>query len=81
MNRERRLERLTEHFGPPLTLEQLADRAIAALERDPSVFEVDGVPIWKIEQRLDKEIATLKEEEGDASGGYRKSAGQTVFLA
>jgi len=64
MNRERRLERLTEHFGPPLTLEELADRAIAALERDRNVFEVDGIPIWQIEQRLDKEIRRL-EEEGD----------------
>jgi len=63
MNRERRLSRLIEHFGPPLTLEQLADRAIAALERDPSVLEVDGVPIWQIRQRLDKEIARLKEKE------------------
>jgi len=65
MNRERRLARLTEHFGPGLTLEQLADRAIAALEKDPSVFEVDGVPIWEIQQRLTKEIAKRKEEEDD----------------
>jgi len=65
VNRERRLERLTEFFTPGLTLEQLADRAIAALERDPSVFEVDGVPIWEIQQRLTKEIARLKEEEDD----------------
>ncbi len=63
MNRERRLERLTEYFGPALTLEELADRAINALERDPNVVEVDGVPIWQIRQRLNKEIARLKEED------------------
>jgi len=63
MNRERRLERLTEYFGPALTLEELADRAITALERDRNVFEVDGVPIWEIQQRLDKEIRRLKEED------------------
>jgi len=63
MNRERRLERLTEYFGPALTLEELADRAITALERDPNVLEVDGVPIWEIRQRLNKEIARLKEED------------------
>ena len=63
MNRERRLSRLTEYFGPALTLEELADRAISALEADPSVFEVDGIPIWEIQQRLDKEIARLKEED------------------
>jgi len=63
VNRERRLSRLTEHFGSALTLEQLADRAIAALERDPNVFEVDGIPIWQIQQRLNTEIAKLKEEE------------------
>jgi len=63
MNRERRLERLTEYFGPALTLEELADRAITALERDPNVLEVDGVPIWQIRQRLNKEIARLKEED------------------
>jgi len=65
MNRERRLERLTEYFTPRLTLEQLADRAISALERDPNVLEVDGVPIWEIRQRLDKEIARLQTEEDD----------------
>jgi len=65
VNRERRLERLTEYFTPGLTLEQLAARAIAALEKDRNVFEVDGVPIWEIQQRLDKEIARLKEEEDD----------------
>jgi len=67
MNRERRLARLTEYFTPALTLEQLADRAIAALERDPSVFEVDGIPIWQISQRLDKEIARLEEGDDEAS--------------
>jgi len=63
MNRERRLSRLTEHFTPRPSLEQLADRAIAALEKDPSVFEVDGVPIWEIQQRLNREIARLEKEE------------------
>jgi len=63
VNRERRLARLTEHFAPRPTLEQLADRAIAALERDPTVLEVDGVPIWEIHKWLDEEIARLKEEE------------------
>jgi len=67
MNRDKRLERLTEYFTPPRTLEELATQAIAALERDPSVFEVDGVPIWEIRQRLDKEIARLKEEDSEAS--------------
>jgi len=65
MNRERRLERLTEYFGPALTLEELADRAISALEADPNVDQVDGVPIWEIRQRLTTEIARLKEEEDD----------------
>jgi len=65
VNRERRLSRLTEYFGPALTLEQLADRAITALEADPTVHQIDGVPIWKIQQRLDKEIARQKEEEED----------------
>jgi len=64
-SQDRRLDKLTEHFTLRPSLEQLADRAIAALERDPSVFEVDGVPIWQIEQRLTKEIARLKEEEDD----------------
>jgi len=63
--RERRLERLTEYFGPALALEELADRAITALERDPNVLEVDGVPIWQIQQWLNKEIARLKEEDDD----------------
>jgi len=65
VNRERRLERLTEHFAPTPTLEELADRAIHALEADPNAFEVDGVPIWEIQQRLTKEIARRKEEEDD----------------
>jgi len=65
VNREARLARLTEHFGPPLTLEQLADRAIAALEKEPRVFEVDGVPIWESQQRLNTEIARLEKEEDD----------------
>jgi len=63
VNRERRLARLTEYFGPGLTLEELADRAISALEADPNAFEVDGVPIWEIRQRLDKEIRRLEEED------------------
>ena len=63
MNRERRLERLTEYFGPALTLEELANRAITALEADPNVDQVDGVPIWEIRQRLNKEIARLRKEE------------------
>jgi len=65
MNRDKRLERLTEYFTPALTLEQLADRAISALEADPTVDQVDGVPIWQIRQLLDKEIARLKEEDDD----------------
>ncbi len=65
MTREKRLERLTEFFTPALSLEELADRAISALEADPNVFEVDGVPIWEIQQWLNKEIARLKEEEDD----------------
>jgi len=64
-SQDRRLDKLTEYFTPERTLEQLADRAIAALTADPSVFEVDGVPIWQIQQRLDKEIARLQEEEDD----------------
>jgi hypothetical protein len=67
MNREKRLERLTEYFTPTPTLEQLADRAILALERDPNVLEVDGVPIWQIQERLNKEIRRLKEEDSEAS--------------
>jgi len=63
MNREKRLERLTEYFTPGPTLEQLADRAISALEADPNAFEVDGVPIWQIQERLNKEIRRLKEED------------------
>jgi len=65
MNREKRLERLTEHFTPAPALEELADRAITALERDPNVLEVDGVPIWQIQQWLNKAIARLKKEEDD----------------
>ncbi len=65
MNRAKRLARLTEYFTPPRTLEELADAAIAALERDPNVLEVDGVPIWQVRQLLDKEIARLKEEDDD----------------
>jgi len=65
MNRERRLERLTEHFTPRPSLEELADHAIAALERDPNVLEVDGVGIWQIRQWLDEEIARLKAEDDD----------------
>ena len=67
MNRERRLERLTEHFTPRPSLEQLADHAIAALEADLTVLEVDGVPIWQIHKWLDEEIERLKEEDDDAS--------------
>jgi len=33
------------------------------LEADPNAFEVDGVPIWQIQQRLTTEIAKLKEED------------------
>ena len=66
MNREKRLERLTEYFTPALTWE-LVDRAIAALERDPNVFEVDGVPMWQIQQWCDKAIARLKEKDDDNS--------------
>jgi len=61
--REKRLARLTEYYTPAPTLEQLADRAISALEADPTVLEVDGVPIWQIQQWLNKEIARLKEED------------------
>jgi len=64
MNRERRLARLTEHFTPAATLEQLADAAIAALEADPTVLEVDGVPIWEIQQMLDTEIARQNAAKG-----------------
>jgi len=59
----RRLDKLTEYFGPALTLEELADRAIHALEADPTVDQVDGVPIWRIQERLNKEIARLKKED------------------
>jgi hypothetical protein len=62
-SQDRRLDKLTEYFTPTPTLEQLADRAIHALEADPTVDQVDGVPIWEIRQLLDKEIRRLKEEE------------------
>ena len=65
MNREKRLERLTEYFTPAASLEELADAAIHALERDPHVLEVDGIPIWQVRQLLDKEIRRLKEEDDD----------------
>jgi len=67
MNRDKRLERLTEYFTPGPTLEQLADRAISALEADLNVDQVDGVPIWQIQQMLNKEIARLKEKDDEAS--------------
>jgi len=67
MNREKRLERLTEYFTPRRTLEELADAAIHALERDPNVLEVDGIPIWEVRQLLDKEIRRLEEEDREAS--------------
>jgi len=66
-SQDRRLDKLTEHFTPRPSLEQLADHAIAALERDPHVLEVDGVGIWQIRQWLDEEIARLKEEDSEAS--------------
>jgi len=66
-SQDRRLDKLTEHFTPRPTLEQLADRAIAALEADLTVLEVDGIPIWQIRQWLDKEIARLKAEDDEAS--------------
>jgi len=62
---DRRLDKLAEAFKPALTLEELADRAISALEADPNVLEVDGVPIWQIQQWLTKEIARLRKEEDD----------------
>ena len=64
-SQDRRLDKLTEYFTPSATLEQLADRAIHALEADPTVDQVDGVPIWQIQERLDKEIRRLKEEDDD----------------
>jgi len=63
MNRERRLSRLSEHFTPRPSLEQLADHAIAALEADLTVLEVDGVPIWQIHKWLDEEIERLREDD------------------
>ena len=65
MNREKRLEKLTEYFTPAPTLEELATRAIVVLEADSTVDQVDGVPIWQIQQWLNKAIARLKEEEND----------------
>jgi len=62
MNREKRLERLTEYFTPALTWE-LVDRAIAALKKDRNAFEVDGIPMWEIQQWCDQAIARLKKEE------------------
>ena len=62
MNREKRLERLTEYFTPALTWE-LVDRAIAALEADPSVDRIDGVPMWQIQKWCDQAIARLEGEE------------------
>ncbi len=62
MNREKRFERLTEHFTPALTWE-FVDRAIAALEADPNVDQVDGIPMWQIQQWCDKAIARLEGEE------------------
>ena len=62
MNREKRLERLTEYFTPALTWE-LVDRAIAALKKDRNAFEVDGIPMWEIQQWCDQAIARLKGEE------------------
>jgi len=58
----RRLDKVAEHFNPVLN-EGLVDRAIAALEADLTVDQVDGVPIWEIHQWLDREIARLKKEE------------------
>jgi len=65
-SQDRRLDKLTEYFTPPRTLEELADAAIAALEADPYVLEVDGVAIWQIHKWLDEEIERLKEEDDEA---------------
>ena len=62
MNREKRLERLTEYFTPALTWE-FVDRAIAALKKDRNAVEVDGIPMWEIQQWCDQAIARLKGEE------------------
>ena len=64
MNREKRLERLTEYFTPALTWE-FVDRAIAALEKDRNAFEVDGIPMWEIQQWCDRALARLKKEEAE----------------
>ena len=66
MNREKRLERLTEHFTPALTWE-FVDRAIAALEADPNVDQVDGVPMWQIQQWCEQAIARLEGKNCDNS--------------
>jgi len=39
---------------------EFVDRAIAALEADPNVDQVDGVPMWQIQQWCDKAIARLE---------------------
>ena len=59
---DRRLDKLAEHFTPRLTPE-FVDRAIAALEADPNVDQVDGVPMWQIQQWCDKAIARLEGED------------------
>jgi len=64
-SQDRRLDKLTEYFTPRPSLEQLADRAIRALEADLTVLEVDGFPIWQIHKWLDEEIARLKAEDDD----------------
>ena len=66
-SQNRRLDKLTEHFTLRPSLEQLADHAIAALEADPTVLEVDGVPIWRIHKWLDEEIERLAAEDREAS--------------
>ena len=60
---DRRLDKLAEAFNSAPTSEELVDRAITALEADPTVHQIDGVPIWQIQQRLDKEIQRLRKEE------------------
>jgi len=61
-SQDRRLDKVAEHFNPVLN-EELVNRAIAALEADLTVDQVDGVPIWEIHQWLDREIARLEKEE------------------
>ena len=56
---DRRLDKLAEHFTPRLTRE-FVDLVIAALEADPDVDEVDGVPMWQIQQWCEKAIARLE---------------------